>query len=98
MSVLRKVRFRVNGRPVEVAAPPMKRLLDVLRQNEEVLEAQAVYQDLAARIVWAAEGVRFEQTPQYAPIRFAGHEAGEFFFKGQAIPRWTSIIRNMWPD
>jgi len=26
-------RFRVNGRPVEVAAPPVKRLLDVLRED-----------------------------------------------------------------
>jgi carbon-monoxide dehydrogenase small subunit len=27
------VRFRVNGRAVEVSAPPMKRLLDVLRED-----------------------------------------------------------------
>jgi carbon-monoxide dehydrogenase small subunit len=27
------VRFRVNGREVEVSAPPMKRLLDVLRED-----------------------------------------------------------------
>ncbi len=26
-------RFRVNGRPVEVCAPPMKRLVDVLRET-----------------------------------------------------------------
>jgi carbon-monoxide dehydrogenase small subunit len=28
-----RVRFRVNGRAVEVSAPPMKRLLDVLRED-----------------------------------------------------------------
>ncbi|MCA9510389.1 MAG: caspase family protein, partial [Myxococcales bacterium] len=61
-------------------------LLDVLERNEEVLEGQAIHQELAARVVWAAEDVRFEQTPQYAPIRFAGHEAGEFFF----VPRGGS--------
>jgi carbon-monoxide dehydrogenase small subunit len=27
------IRFRVNGRPVTVSAPPMKRLLDVLRED-----------------------------------------------------------------
>jgi len=27
------IRFRVNGRPVEVEAPPLKRLLDVLRDE-----------------------------------------------------------------
>jgi carbon-monoxide dehydrogenase small subunit len=28
-----RISFRVNGRPVEVEAPPMKRLLDVLREE-----------------------------------------------------------------
>ncbi len=28
-----KIRFTLNGRPVEVAAPPMQRLLDVLRET-----------------------------------------------------------------
>jgi carbon-monoxide dehydrogenase small subunit len=28
-----RIRFRVNGRPVEVDVPPMKRLLDVLRED-----------------------------------------------------------------
>lgn len=54
--------------------------LEVLQANQEVLEGARLFGELAARVTWAAEGVRFEQTPQYAPIQFAGHESGEFFF------------------
>jgi hypothetical protein len=55
-------------------------LLSVLRANEAVLEGQRLFQELAARVTYAAERFRFEQTPQYAPIKFSGHESGDFFF------------------
>ena len=60
-----------------------KALLDVLAENDGLLEGQRVHQEVQARVTWAAEQVRFEQVPEYAPIRFAGHEGGEFFF----VPR-----------
>jgi hypothetical protein len=53
-------------------------LLDVLRRNESALEGQRLFQALAARVAYAAENLRFEQAPQYAPIKFAGHESGDF--------------------
>ncbi|MHA7836795.1 MAG: caspase family protein, partial [bacterium] len=53
--------------------------LDVLRQNETILEGQKLYQELSARVTYAARSYQFEQLPQYAPIKFAGHEAGDFF-------------------
>jgi hypothetical protein len=37
-----------------------------------------LFQALAARVAYAAENLRFEQAPQYAPIKFAGHESGDF--------------------
>jgi hypothetical protein len=46
--------------------------LDVLRANDEVLTGQEV----SARVAHATVG----QVPQYAPIQFAGHEAGDFVF------------------
>jgi hypothetical protein len=58
-------------------------LLDVLRRNDAVLEGQRLFQALAARVAYAAENLRFEQAPQYAPIKFAGHESGDFVF----VPR-----------
>lgn len=55
-------------------------LLDVLRTNREVLEAQRLYHEVSARVALAAERYRVEQVPEYAPIGAAGHEAGDFFF------------------
>ena len=51
----------------------------MLRQNETILEGQKLYQELSARVTYAARSYQFEQLPQYAPIKFAGHEAGDFF-------------------
>jgi len=58
-------------------------LIEVLEQNREVLEGQRIFREVAARVTWAAEGTNFEQVPQYAPIKFAGHESGDFFFVPQ---------------
>ncbi|HEB88284.1 MAG TPA: hypothetical protein ENI85_01830 [Deltaproteobacteria bacterium] len=53
--------------------------LDVLTGNDDILEGQRLYQELSARVTYAAQNYQFEQLPQYAPIKFAGHEAGDFF-------------------
>ncbi len=53
--------------------------LDVLDGNDGILEGQRLYQELSARVTYAAQNYQFEQLPQYAPIKFAGHEAGDFF-------------------
>jgi predicted nucleic acid-binding Zn-ribbon protein len=57
--------------------------LDVLGKNDDVLEGQRLYREIAARVAYAADALRFEQVPQYAPIRYAGHESGDFLF----VPR-----------
>jgi multidrug efflux pump subunit AcrA (membrane-fusion protein) len=62
-----------------------KAFLDVLRENNEILEGQRLYREVSARVSYAASAVMtnqgaFEQIPQYAPIRYAGHEAGDFLF------------------
>jgi len=35
---------------------------------------------LQLRVVGIAQRVDAQQVPEYAPIKFAGHEAGDFFF------------------
>ena len=60
-----------------------KALLTVLGESQEAIEGQRVFQEISARVAWAAEAQHFEQLPQYAPIKFAGHESGDFFF----VPR-----------
>ena len=62
-----------------------KAFLDVLRGNNEILEGQRVYQEVSARVSYAAAAVMtdqgpLDQVPQYAPIKFAGHESGDFLF------------------
>jgi len=58
-------------------------LLEVLESNDDVIEGQRLYQEVSARVTWAAQWSLFEQVPQYAPIKFAGHESGDFFL----VPR-----------
>jgi len=54
-------------------------LIEVLEGNEGVLEGQRLYREVSARVAYAASTIRFEQVPEYAPIKHAGHEAGDFF-------------------
>lgn len=55
-----------------------KALLSVLGQNEGVLEAGRLFVQLRDQVILKAD-----QTPQYAPIRQAGHDGGDFLF----VPR-----------
>jgi len=62
-----------------------KALLDVLSENDAVVEGQRLYHEVSARVAYAAAAVMtdagpVEQVPQYAPIRYAGHESGDFLF------------------
>lgn len=61
-------------------------LLDVLRDNKQILEGYKLYREVQARVKREARRLNVDQDPQYAPIKFAGHEAGEFFF----LPRSAS--------
>ena len=57
-----------------------KAFLDVLASNTEILDGQRLGLEVAARVSYAAASAQVEQDPQYAPIRYAGHEAGDFLF------------------
>jgi len=48
-----------------------------------VLDGRRLYQQVAARVAIAASKLNVEQIPEYSPLRFAGHEAGDFVF----VPR-----------
>jgi uncharacterized caspase-like protein len=63
-----------------------KAFFDVLSSNTEILEGQRVGLEIAAKVSYAAANALVEQDPQYAPIRFAGHEAGDFLFVPTATP------------
>lgn len=55
-------------------------LLDVLDAVREPIETRRLFDSVSARFSLRAQRLRIQQKPQYAPIRFAGHEAGDFVF------------------
>jgi uncharacterized caspase-like protein len=57
-----------------------KAFIDSLRSNDQVLEGYELYRSVQKRMKKATARLNVEQNPQYAPIKYAGHEAGEFLF------------------
>ena len=57
-----------------------KAFLTALGGNGGVLEGQRLYRTVAQNVAATAAAASVEQLPQYAPIKYAGHEAGDFFF------------------
>ncbi len=53
-------------------------LLDMMAQVKAPVTAQELYQAVSSRFARLAQRLRINQQPQYAPIGFAGHEAGDF--------------------
>lgn len=54
-------------------------LLSVLKDNNELLTGQHLFREIAASMALRSANAGLQQAPEYAPIQFAGHEAGEFF-------------------
>jgi TPR repeat protein len=56
-------------------------LVAALEDNNQLLEGQRLFREVSLSLAMAATEATLPQAPEYAPIQFAGHEAGEFFFK-----------------
>jgi hypothetical protein len=56
--------------------------IQVLRENDGVLLGREAFRRLQVKVASMAERLTVPQVPEYAPIQFAGHEAGEFVFIG----------------
>jgi hypothetical protein len=54
--------------------------LGALQQSNGVVEGHSIYRDVLSRVQNKAKSLNVQQIPEYAPARYAGHEAGEFFF------------------
>ncbi len=59
--------------------------IKALENNNQLLEGQALYREVSNNIISVAANFGIEQVPEYAPIRHAGHESGEFFF----VPKYN---------
>jgi len=54
-------------------------LITALRNNTDVMDGQRLYREVSASVALAADRFNIEQIPEYAPIKHAGHESGDFF-------------------
>jgi len=72
--------------------------IDELQQNTDVLEVYKLFFDVQQKVAKAAAALNVDQTPQYAPIRHSGHEAGEFLFvpENQKTVDASDVLFN-WP-
>lgn len=52
--------------------------IDALEDNNQLMEGQRLFREITTTLALAASETNLIQVPEYAPIRFAGHEAGEF--------------------
>jgi predicted nucleic acid-binding Zn-ribbon protein len=57
-----------------------KAVLDVLNSNQEVIEGARLFRDVSAHVAYAAKRWNVEQVPEYGPIKYAGHDFGDFVF------------------
>ncbi|HET7877017.1 MAG TPA: caspase family protein [Methylomirabilota bacterium] len=65
------------GGPHSAFAQPF---IELLQTNVGVLSGQEMFRLLQLRVAATAQRLDVQQVPEYAPIKFAGHEAGDFFF------------------
>ena len=56
-------------------------LLDELQSNRQLLEGPVLFGRLATRVKGASQGLPIDQSPEYAPIKFAGDLGAPFFFR-----------------
>jgi uncharacterized caspase-like protein len=57
-----------------------RQLIDALTQKTEPFEAQELHREITPRITQLSRRTGTQQDPQYGPLRYAGHEAGDFVF------------------
>ena len=55
-------------------------LLDALSRSSNPLEAFRLWSSVKARVMFETRSLPQQQVPEYAPVQYAGHEGGEFFF------------------
>lgn len=67
-------------------------LLTVLRDNNQLLTGQELFREIAASMALRSANAGLQQAPEYAPIQFAGHEAGEFFLMPENGGRKTATL------
>ncbi|MBS0556104.1 MAG: caspase family protein [Proteobacteria bacterium] len=73
-------------------------LLTVLRDNNQLLTGQELFREIAGGMALRGANAGLQQAPEYAPIQFAGHEAGEFFLQPERGGRKTAALAHARAD
>jgi hypothetical protein len=55
--------------------------IDTLNKADGIVEGHSIYREVLGKVRVRARELNHDQVPEYAPAKFAGHEAGEFFFQ-----------------
>ncbi len=53
--------------------------ISVISRNNSVIEGRRLYKRIAERVRATTKNIDFDQIPAYSPIKYAGHEGGDFF-------------------
>ena len=61
-------------------SPFAQSFLDILRVNTGVLSTQELFVQLKPRVVTMTKELKVTQVPQYGPIQYTNHQAGDFLF------------------
>jgi hypothetical protein len=56
-------------------------LVATLEHNTGAITGYELFSQVAPEVTASAASVGFVQTPEYAPLKYAGHEAGDFVFR-----------------
>lgn len=57
--------------------------LETLSNQKGIIDGYSLYREVLGKVRLRAKALKQQQVPEYAPLRYAGHEAGEFFFQAQ---------------
>jgi len=68
----------VGGGQHSIFADALLRSLD---NNSQIIKGQQLYRQVSASVSVAAASMSIDQIPEYAPIEFSSHEAGDFVFE-----------------
>jgi TPR repeat protein len=72
-------------------------LLAVLNNNNQLLTGQHLFREIAAGMALRSANAGLQQAPEYAPIQFAGHEAGEFFLMPSKTDTRVGAVQKIAP-
>ncbi len=64
-----------------------KILFNTLENNQDVIVIGDIYAQVVDKVQRLASDYNVDQVPQYGPIKFGGHDGGEFFFVPKDVKR-----------